>query len=95
MTATVDPNPTSVIAGRITRILRGLERAKRQPNRREAFHLRSAIELLGAHKLDEAEKALQNAERAAPLPAHIATLVTTNQQVTWDQLQRELEQALS
>lgn len=36
-----------------------------------------------------------NAERCAPLPAHVASLVTTNAPVTVAQLQQQLEDILA
>ena len=36
------------VALRITRFLAGLERARRQPNRREGYHLRDALQRMDA-----------------------------------------------
>ena len=76
---------------RITRFLGGLERARRQPNRREAYHLRHALERLQAEQFAESEEALTRAERSAPLPEHVANLLATNESVTISQLRDELQ----
>jgi hypothetical protein len=76
---------------RITRFLAGLERARRQPNRREGYHLRDALEQMQAERYDEGEQALLRAERSAPLPGHVANLLATNQGVTIRQLREELQ----
>jgi hypothetical protein len=78
------------IAHRIVRFLGGLERARRQPNRRETYHLRHALERLGAGQYPESEEALAKAERSAPLPEHVANLLATNESVTLHQLRDEL-----
>jgi hypothetical protein len=78
------------IAQRISRFLAGLERARRQPNRREAYHLRHALECLQAEQYVESEEALQRAERSEPLPGHVANLLATNESVTVGQLRDEL-----
>jgi hypothetical protein len=78
------------IAHRISRFLAGLERARRQPNRREGYHLRHALERLQAEQYAESEEALQRAERSEPLPGHVANLLATNESVTVSQLRDEL-----
>ena len=78
------------IAQRISRFLTGLERARRQPNRREGYHLRHALERLQAEQFSESEDALQRAERSEPLPGHVANLLATNESVTVSQLREEL-----
>ena len=79
------------ISQRFARFLGGLERARRQPNRREGYHLRDALEHLQAESYDESEQALQRAERSAPLPGHVANLLATNESVTIRQLRDELQ----
>jgi hypothetical protein len=83
------------VAQRIGRFLRGLERARRQPNRREAYHLRLALEHLRAQEHSESDVAMLNAERCAPLPAQVASLITTNDPVTVAQLQQQLADVLA
>ena len=95
----IDSSDTSTpgqgnIARRITRFLAGLERARRQPNRREAYHLRDALERMKAQDYPEGEDAMLRAERSAPLPGHVANLLTTNESVTVRQLREELDRIL-
>ena len=87
------PHPDVVL--RIGRFLRGLERARRQPNRREAYHLRLALEHLRTAHYADSDEAMKDAERCAPLPAQVATLITTNEPVTLVQLQKQLEEVLA
>jgi hypothetical protein len=94
-TAAEEGIPQSDVAQRIGRFLRGLERARRQPNRREAYHLRLALEHLRSERYAGSDEAMKNAERCAPLPAQVATLVTTNEPVTVVQLQQQLEEVLA
>jgi len=84
----------NTIARRITRFLAGLERARRQPNRREGYHLRDALEHMEAQQYAQSEEAIQKAERSAPLPQHVANLLTTNESVTVRQLRDELDRIL-
>lgn len=82
------------IARRITRFLAGVERARRQPNRREAYHLRDALQRMEAEEYAESENAVLRAERSAPLPGHVANLLATNESVTVRQLRDELDRIL-
>jgi hypothetical protein len=68
----------AAVAQRIAKFLAGLERANRQPNRREAYHLREALEMIENERYAEAEAAVIRAEQVAPLPVHVARLVETN-----------------
>ena len=79
---------------RITRFLAGLERARRQPNRREGYHLRDALQRMEAEEYTESESAVQRAERSEPLPGHVANLLATNEIVTVRQLRDELDRIL-
>ena len=93
--AAEDGTPHPDVALRIGRFLRGLERARRQPNRREAYHLRLALEHLRAKQYADSDEAMKDAERCAPLPAQVASLITTNDPVTLVQLQAQLEEVLA
>lgn len=86
-----DDDVRANITLRFTRLLSGLERARRQPNRREAYHLRDALERLQAREYAESEEALLRAEHSAPLPGHVANLLATNESVTIGQLRDELQ----
>lgn len=93
--AAEEGTPHRDVAQRIGRFLRGLERARRQPNRREAYHLRLALEHLRTEQYADSDEAMKNAERCAPLPAQVASLITTNEPVTVVQLQQQLEEVLA
>jgi hypothetical protein len=78
MNSAPPPRTRALVAHRMERFLAGLQRARRQPNRREAYHLQATLEHLKDGQLVEAEAALSSAERAEPLPPHIAGLLSTN-----------------
>ncbi len=87
----LEGHPTSAaVARRISRFLAGLERARREPTRRESYYLRVALEMLEADRVGEAQEAVIKAELAAPLPAHVASLVQTNELGTIQQLRTAL-----
>ena len=90
-TSTSDATGRRTLAQRIDRYLAALERLRRQPNRRESCHIRDALEHLRAGRHPEVEVALVKAEHAAPLPAHVAAMLETNQPITVEQLRDELE----
>ena len=84
------PTDRQSLIQRIDRHLSGLARARRQPNRRESYHLRDALEHLEAARHGEAEEAFMNAQRAAPLPVHAAGMIETNRPVALEELRAEL-----
>ena len=90
MTSDLPPSAHTAFARRVERLLTGLQRVRRQPNRREAYHLRVALEHLRDGQLVEAEAALLSAERAEPLPGHVASLLATNAPVTTAELAEQL-----
>lgn len=93
--APVDPHLTpAALAQRIKKFLAGIERARRQPNRREAYHLREALEMIENKRYADAEGAVIKAEHAAPLPVHVATMVETNNLGTVEQLRVALGQLM-
>jgi hypothetical protein len=79
------------ISQRIRRFLAGLERARRQPNRREAYHICMAMEHLHAGRLSESEEALCKAERIDPVPPHSTTQLLFNETPTVEQLHTVLD----
>ena len=90
-----DQHPTpAALAERIAKFLAGLERAGRQPNRRESYHLREALEMIESERYNDAEAAVIKAEHAAPLPAHAASLVQTNELGAVEHLRAALGQIL-
>jgi hypothetical protein len=96
MTPPADPdtNACRSLIQRIDRFLVGLERMKRQPNRRESYYVRDALEYLQSGRYREAEEALIKAEHVAPLPTHVASMPATNQLVTVVQLRSQLDQIM-
>ena len=80
------------IVQRLHRMLQGIERAQRNPNRREAYHLGVAIEHAYAGEFAESEQAIRSAERVDPIPAEIATQPGLNQPPTVTQLRAALDQ---
>ena len=74
------------IVQRIRRLLVGFERARRQPNRREAYYICMAIEHLYASRLTAGEDALSKAERIDPLPPDVAIQAAFNETPTVEQL---------
>jgi hypothetical protein len=79
------------ISQRIRRFLAGLERARRQPNRREAYHICMAMEYLHAGQLSESEEALCKAERVDPVPADSTTQLPFNEPPTVELLRTALD----
>jgi len=65
---------------------------RRQPNRREGYHVRDALQHLGSERYREGEEALLKAEHVAPLPAHVASMLATNQLATVVELRAQLDQ---
>ena len=92
------------VADRFDRFLKGLQQARRQPNRRELFWLRQALASLenaeyALASLENAEypageDALDKAERALPVPIHATNDPSTNADVTVEQLRAQLDQIL-
>jgi hypothetical protein len=91
MNSPSDPAARRNLIQRIDRYLFGLARARRQPNRRESYHVRDALEHLQADRHDEGEEAIVKAERAAPLPSHVASLTATTQPTTIEELRAALQ----
>ncbi len=89
----VDLQHAHSIVRRIRLFLGGLERARRQPNRREAYHICRALEHLRAGELRESEESLQSADRREPMPKKIADDLAYNEPPTVQQLQAALDSA--
>jgi hypothetical protein len=75
---------------RIERLLTGLARAKRQPNRREAYYVRDALDHLRAGRPLDADQAIVRAERLTPVPPEVASQLATNRVPTLEELRTEL-----
>jgi hypothetical protein len=85
------PDERMALAQRIDRFVRGLERAKRSPNRREGFHILQALRCLRDGTPAAGMAASADAERVAPLPPDAANLPETNQPITAAQLRATLD----
>jgi hypothetical protein len=53
---------------RLQRFIDALERVKRQPNRREAYHALVVVECLRDGRHEQGEEAMLKVERVSPLP---------------------------
>jgi hypothetical protein len=80
---------------RIARLLRGLDQANRPPNRREAYHIRAAIEALEMGRYGEAATSSRQAERSDPIPPRFANLLATNEPVGVHELRKELQRVMA
>jgi hypothetical protein len=76
---------------RIDRFVRGLERARRAPNRRESHHVIAALRCLrdGLHEAGQA--AMADAEHVAPLPPEAAARLESDRPVTVADLRAALD----
>ena len=79
------------VVRRIRRFLAGIEHARRQPNRREAYHICMAMEHLQAGRLSESQDSLRKADRVDPIPPDIAARTSYNETPTVEQLQIALD----
>ena len=87
-----DEDEGTRVLQRIDRLLAGLERARRQPNRREAYYLCTAIEHLQAGRWAEADEATLKAERLAPVPPTVAAQLELNRPPTLTELRSAIKQ---
>jgi hypothetical protein len=83
------------LAQRIDRFVKGLERAKRAPNRRESYHVIAALRCLGDGQYEIGQAAMGNAERVAPLPPEAAIRPESDQPVTVSELRAALDTVLA
>ena len=79
------------VADRFDRFLKGLQQARRQPNRRELFWLRQALVNLQDANYPLGEDAIDKAERSLAVPEHAATDPSTNAGMTVDELRDQLD----
>ena len=79
------------LAQRIDRFVKGLERARRSPNRRESYHVIAALQCLQDGQYAAGETAMGNAERVAPLPPEAATRLESDQPVAAAELRMTLD----
>jgi hypothetical protein len=83
------------VLDRFDRFLNGLQRARRQPNRRELFWLRRALVSLDSADYPAGEDAIDRAERALAIPEQAANDPSTNADVTIEQLRTQLGQIVT
>jgi len=79
------------LAQRIDRFVKGLERAKRAPNRRESYHVIVALRCLQDGQSELGQAAMANAERVAPLPPEAANRPESDQPVSVSELRTALD----
>ncbi len=92
--ATDDTSPRKVrqlVVRRLRGMLNGLERAGRQPNRREAYYICQAMEHLQADRLSESEQAMSSALRISPLPPELVGKTESNRPPNLVQLRQALD----
>ncbi len=78
----------------IQRFVAILERNRRQPNRREAYHVMVALECLQARDYERGEQAMRDAEHLVALPASVAGLQGLHEKMTTQQLSGRLAEIL-
>jgi hypothetical protein len=88
---TADAAGQFALAQRIDRFVKGLERARRSPNRRESYHVIAALQCLQDGQYAAGETAMANAERVAPLPPEAATRLESDQTVAAAELRTTLD----
>jgi hypothetical protein len=76
---------------RIDRFVKGLERARRAPNRRESYHVIDALRCLRDGQYPTGQTAMTNAERVAPLPPEAANRPESDQPVAVSELRAALD----
>ena len=82
---------SAALAHRIRRFLVVLERVRRNPNRREAFHLIEALRCLQSADHEAGEEAVVRAEQVKPLPSEAAARHGPHDEVTTLELRQALE----
>ena len=75
---------------RIHRFVLVLERFRRNPNRREAYHVLSAIESLREGRYEAGMEAIRAAEHVEPIPDRLATLPGLHDDMTATELRQAL-----
>lgn len=75
---------------RIHRFVLVLERFKRNPNRREAYHALSAIEALREGRYEAGLQSIRAAELVAPIPEGLALLPGMHDDMTANELRHAL-----
>jgi hypothetical protein len=89
--ATGDSSEKQALAHRIDRFIKGLERARRAPNRRESYHVVAALRCLHDGRYADGRLAMVNAERVAPLPPEAANRLESNEPESVHELRAALD----
>jgi hypothetical protein len=92
---TGDLDEKHALAHRIGLFIKGLERAKRAPNRRESHHVVAALRCLQDGRYREGQSAMTNAERVAPIPPEAANLLESNEPAPVHELRAALDAILA
>ena len=79
-----------LLCQRIHRFVLVLERFRRNPNRREAYHILSALELLREGRYDAGLEAVRAAEHVAPIPDGLALRPGLHDDMTTSELRQAL-----
>jgi hypothetical protein len=99
MSVSVPPVSQKAVAhalcARMQRFLAALERARRQPNRRETFYLREALYWIELGDLAQAEASIGKAQLGTQLPASVASMLETNVPATIEELREQIRQAMA
>jgi len=83
------------LAQRIERFVAALERARRQPNRREAYHVLVALEHFEAGDFPAGEQAMTDAEQLTALPAAVVAIAGIHDRMTTQQLRERLAELVA
>ncbi len=75
---------------RVHRFVLVLERYKRNPNRREAFHVLSAIDCLREQRYDAGLDAIRAAEHVEPIPDGVVLMRGLHDDITVGELREAL-----
>lgn len=79
------------LAQRIDRFVKGLERARRAPNRRESYHVIAALRSLQEGLCEAGQAAMADAEHVAPLPPEAAARPESDRPVAVADLRATLD----
>ena len=83
-----------LLCQRIHRFVRVLERFRRNPNRREAYQILTAIELLREGRYDAGMEAVRAAEHVAPIPDGLALLPGLHDDMSVGELRKALREVV-
>lgn len=89
------PDPTRLtLCQRIHRFVLVLERFRRNPNRREAYHVLSAIEALREGRYEAGLQCIRAAEHVEPIPESLALLPGLHDDMTATELRQALRDVM-